>query len=47
MPNPVKGRVAENLAVERARSDRLATELALAHKGWLERVLEALRRGRP
>jgi hypothetical protein len=33
MPNPVKGRVAENLAVERARSDRLATELALARKG--------------
>jgi hypothetical protein len=26
MPNPVKGRVAENLAVGRARSDRLATD---------------------
>jgi hypothetical protein len=33
MPNPMRGRVAENLAVERARSDRLATELALARKG--------------
>ena len=36
--------MAENLAVERARSDRFAAELALARKGWLERVLEALRR---
>jgi hypothetical protein len=44
MPNPVKGRVAENLAVERARNDRLAAGLAEARKGWLERLLEAVRR---
>ena len=44
MPNPVKGRVAENLAAERARNDRLAAELAEARKGWLERLLEAVRR---
>jgi hypothetical protein len=38
--------VAENLAVERARSDRLAAELALAlaRKGWLERLLKTVRR---
>jgi hypothetical protein len=44
MPNPMRGRVAENLAVERARNDRLAAELAEARKGWLERLLEAVRR---
>jgi hypothetical protein len=32
------------LAAERSRGDRLAAELALARKGWLERVLEAVRR---
>ena len=32
------------LAAERSRADRLAAELALARKGWLERVLEAVRR---
>jgi hypothetical protein len=30
-----------------ARADRLEAALAEARKGWLERVLEALRRGRP
>jgi hypothetical protein len=44
MANPVKGRVAENLAVERARNDRLSAEPAEARKGWLERLLEAVRR---
>ena len=29
---------------ERARTDRLAVELAEARKGWLERLLEAVRR---
>jgi hypothetical protein len=29
---------------ERARADRLAAELAEARKGWLERLLEAVRR---
>jgi hypothetical protein len=32
------------LAAERSRGDRLAAELALARKGWLERLLEAVRR---
>ena len=31
------------LELERARADRLAADLALARKGWLERVLEAVR----
>jgi hypothetical protein len=35
------------LELERARADRLEAALAEARKGWLERVLEALRRGRP
>jgi hypothetical protein len=32
------------LELERARADRLAADLALARKGWLERLLEAVRR---
>ena len=44
MPNPVKGQVAENLAVERARSDRLAAEPTEARNRWLERLLETVRR---
>jgi hypothetical protein len=36
--------VAENLTVERSRADRLAAELALARKGWLERLIEAIRK---
>jgi ABC-type branched-subunit amino acid transport system substrate-binding protein len=32
------------LAAVEAERDRLAAELALARKGWLERVLEAVRR---
>jgi hypothetical protein len=35
------------LTREQARADRLEAELALARRGWLERVIEALRRGRP
>jgi hypothetical protein len=37
-------RVEAALVAERARADRLVAELALARKGWLERLLEALRR---
>jgi hypothetical protein len=36
--------LAELLAVERARADRLEAALANARKSWLERVLEAVRR---
>jgi hypothetical protein len=32
------------LAREQARADRLEAELAEARKGWLERLLEAVRR---
>ena len=32
------------LALERSRADRLAADLAHARKGWLERLLEAVRR---
>ena len=34
------------LELERARADRLEAALALARKGWLERLIEVLRRGR-
>jgi hypothetical protein len=34
----------EQMAREFARVERLATELAEARKGWLERLLEAMRR---
>jgi hypothetical protein len=33
-----------SLELERARADRLAGDLAEARKGWLERLLEAVRR---
>jgi hypothetical protein len=36
--------LADNLAAERARGDRLEAALAEARKGWLERLLEAVRR---
>jgi hypothetical protein len=36
--------MAETLAAERARADRLEAALAQARKGWLERVLEVVRR---
>jgi hypothetical protein len=36
--------LAENLAAERARGDRLEAALAEARKGWLERLLEAIRK---
>jgi hypothetical protein len=36
--------LAENLAAERARGDRLETALAEARKSWLERLIEAVRR---
>jgi hypothetical protein len=36
--------MAEHLAAERARGDRLELALAEARKGWLERLLEAVRR---
>jgi hypothetical protein len=36
--------VAENLAVQRARNDRLAAEPVEVRKGWLERLLEVMRR---
>jgi hypothetical protein len=32
------------LTLERSRGDRLAAELALARRGWLVRLLEAVRR---
>jgi hypothetical protein len=36
--------LAETLSAERARGDRLEAALAEARKGWLERLLETLRR---
>jgi hypothetical protein len=36
--------LAENLAAERGRGDRLEAALAEARKGWLERLLEGMRR---
>jgi hypothetical protein len=36
--------MAETVAAERARGDRLEAALAEARKGWLERLLEAVRR---
>jgi predicted RNase H-like nuclease (RuvC/YqgF family) len=44
--NAVIEELKEGLEHERNRSEKLAAELAEARKGWLERLLEAVRRGR-